>query len=74
MTLLLYLASISSRLSKSSLVFIGAGLGSAPSFLSSLTLSAYLKVFRVCSQHEFAGDTFAIIVVLLLPVNESLST
>ena len=45
-----------------------------PSFLSSLTLSPYLSVFKVCSQHEAAGDTFAIIVVLLLPVKESLST
>lgn len=44
------------------------------SFFSSLTRSAYLRVFRVCSQQEFAGDTFAIIVVLLSPVNESFNT
>ena len=41
---------------------------------SSFTLSAYLRVFRVCSQQLEAGETFAIIVVLLLPTNESLST
>ena len=44
------------------------------SFLSSLTLSAYLSVFKVGSQQERAQDTLAIIVVLLLPVNESFKT
>jgi hypothetical protein len=44
------------------------------SFLSSFTLSAYLRVFKVCSQQELAGDTLAIIVVFELPVNESLRT
>jgi hypothetical protein len=43
-------------------------------FLSSLTLSAYLKVFKVCSQQLLAGETFAIMVVLLFPVKESFST
>ena len=42
--------------------------------LSSLTLSAYLNVFRVCSQQFYAGETLAIIVVLLLPTKESFST
>ena len=41
---------------------------------NSFTLSAYLNVFNVCSQHEFAGETFAIIVVFELPVNESFNT
>lgn len=44
------------------------------SFFNSFTLSAYLKVFRVCSQHELAGETLAIIVVLLFPVKESFRT
>jgi hypothetical protein len=44
------------------------------SFLSSFTLSAYLRVFKVCSQQELAGDTLAIMVVFEFPVNESLST
>ena len=44
------------------------------SFLSSLTRSAYLKVFNVFSQHYAAGETFAIMVVLLFPVKESFST
>ena len=51
--------------------------GRAPifaSFLSSLTLSAYLSVFKVCSEQLDAGEMFAIIVVLLFPTNESLST
>jgi len=46
---------------------------SAP-FLSSLTLSAYLKVFRECSQQLLAGETLAIIVVFEFPVKESLRT
>lgn len=44
------------------------------SFFSSLTLSAYRSVLRVFSQQEEAGETFAIMVVLLLPVKESFST
>jgi hypothetical protein len=43
-------------------------------FLSSLTRSAYLNVFKVCSQQLLAGETLAIIVVLLLPVKESFNT
>jgi hypothetical protein len=39
-----------------------------------LTLSAYLNVFKVGSQHDNAGDTLAIIVVLLFPKNESFNT
>jgi hypothetical protein len=44
------------------------------SFFSSFTLSAYLRVFRVCSQQDMAGETFAIIVVFELPVKESFRT
>jgi hypothetical protein len=44
------------------------------SFFNSFTLSAYLSVFRVGSQQERAGETFAIIVVLLLPRKESFKT
>lgn len=44
------------------------------SFLSSFTLSPYLSVFSECSQQSCAGDTLAIIVVLLLPSNESFKT
>jgi len=44
------------------------------SFLSSLTRSAYRNVFSVCSQQLAAGETLAIIVVLLLPVKESFNT
>lgn len=40
----------------------------------SLTLSAYRRVFSACSQQLAAGDTFAIIVVLLYPTKESLRT
>ena len=36
-------------------------------------LSAYLSVFSVCSQEDFAGDILAIIQVLELPTKESLS-
>ena len=67
LTFLFYLASM--RSPSSLLAFLSAG-----SFLSSLTLSAYLRVFRVGSQQDSAGDTLAIIVVLLLPKKESFST
>jgi hypothetical protein len=41
----------------------------------SLTLSAYLSVFRVWSADDAAGDTAAIMTVLAFDrVNESLST
>ena len=64
------LANIKSRLSSSpAWVCLSAG-----SFFNSFTLSAYLRVFKVGSQHERAGDTLAIIVVLLLPMKESLRT
>jgi len=43
-------------------------------FLSSLTLSAYLKVLRVCSQAALLGEIFPIITVLQFPVKESLRT
>ena len=43
-------------------------------FLISFTLSAYLKELRVCSVHEFAGLTFAIMVVFDDPVRESFKT
>lgn len=43
-------------------------------FLSSFTRSAYLRVLSVCSTFALAGEILAIIVVLLLPMNESLST
>jgi hypothetical protein len=43
-------------------------------FRISFTRSAYLNELRVCSVQEFAGLTFAIIVVLLLPVRESFRT
>lgn len=46
----------------------------AKSFLISLTRSAYLRVLRVCSQQLAAGETLAIIVVLLFPVKESFKT
>jgi len=43
--------------------------------LSFLTyLSAYRKVFRVCSVAMWLGDTLAIIHVLELPMKESFST
>lgn len=41
---------------------------------NSLTLSAYLRVFKVSSQHEDEGETFAIITVLQFPIKESLRT
>ncbi len=44
------------------------------SFLSSLTLSAYLKELSVFSQQEAPGETFAIITVLQFPTNESFKT
>lgn len=45
------------------------------SFLSSLTLSEYRRVLRVCSQHPLAGEIFATITVLhLSPVKESFRT
>src|SRR5690242_13936221 len=43
-------------------------------FLSSLTLSAYLKVLSVCSQEFAAGEILPIMTVLQFPVKESLST
>ena len=45
-----------------------------PSFFSSLTLSAYLSVFKVCAQQLEAGEMLAIIVVFELPVKESFRT
>ena len=45
-----------------------------PSFLSSLTRSAYRRVLRVCSLQDSAGEILAIIVVLELPTKESLRT
>jgi len=51
-----------------------AKLESLAPFLSSFTRSAYLRVFRECSQQLLAGETFAIIVVFELPVKESLRT
>ena len=42
--------------------------------LNSLTLLAYLKVFKVCSEQPSAGLIFAIIKVLQLPMKESLNT
>ena len=45
-----------------------------PPFLSSFTLSAYLKVFRVFSQLPDPGAILPIIKVLQKPVKESLST
>ena len=43
-------------------------------FLSSLTLSAYLNVFKVCSQELELGEIFPIMTVLQFPVKESLRT
>jgi len=43
-------------------------------FLSSLTLSAYLRVLRVCSQQESDGEMLPIITVLQLPTKLSLRT
>lgn len=43
-------------------------------FLSSLTLSAYLRVLRVFSDEAEEGDTLPIITVLQKPTKESLST
>ena len=51
-----------------------AKLESLEPFLSSFTRSAYLRVFRECSQQLLAGETFAIIVVFEFPVKESLRT
>ena len=42
--------------------------------LSSLTLSAYLRVFNVCSEDKAQGEMFPIIKVLQLPVKESFKT
>ena len=74
-TLVLWWASISCLLRSSSLV-LGCDnpIFDDCSFLNSLTRSAYRNVLRVCSQHELAGDTLAIIVVLLLPDKESFKT
>ena len=69
-----YLASISSELNLSALLLFLLLWFPSPSFFISFTLSAYLKVFKVCSTHELAGLIFAIIVVLLSPVNESFKT
>jgi hypothetical protein len=65
-----YRANISSLLSLSSL---DIGLPDV-SFFNSLTRSAYLSVFNVCSQQLDAGEMLAIIVVLELPTNESFKT
>jgi len=43
-------------------------------FFSSFTLSAYLKVFRVCSTERELGETHPIIIVLQFPMNESFKT
>lgn len=42
--------------------------------LSSLTLSAYLRVLMVCSQLAEEGETVAIMQVLAFPVKESFNT
>jgi hypothetical protein len=42
--------------------------------LSSLTLSAYLRVFNVCSEEVAQGDIFPIIKVRQFPVKESFKT
>lgn len=75
------LANISSLFMRSYLVyFYGKGYAPPPwayaslPFFNSFTLSAYLRVFKVCSQQLLAGDTLAIIVVLLFPVKESFKT
>lgn len=39
-----------------------------------ITLSAYLSVFRVCSEELLEGLKLPIITVLQFPMNESLST
>ena len=49
-------------------------LGPTPALRISLTRSAYLNVFSVCSQLLNAGLTAAIIRVRAFPVSESLST
>jgi len=43
-------------------------------FFNSLTLSAYLNVFNVCSQLDNEGDILATINVLHLPVKLSFNT
>jgi hypothetical protein len=43
-------------------------------FLSSLTRSAYLNVFNVCSEDELEGEKLPIITVLQLPTKESFRT
>lgn len=75
-TFALWRASMSCLLKLSSLVLLGGApeFSTPPSFFNSFTLSAYLRVLRVCSQQERAGETLAIIVVLLLPVKESFKT
>jgi hypothetical protein len=71
-TFVLYLASINYRDKSFFCLSLPKGL---ISFLRrSLTHSAYLRVFIVFSEQLLAGDTLAIIVVLLLPVSETLST
>lgn len=68
-TLLACLGSMSCALSWSSF-----DVGAIFSFFNSFTLSAYLRVFKVCSEQERPGETFAIIVVLQFPVKESFKT
>jgi len=43
-------------------------------FFSSFTRSAYLRVFRVCSELFWLGDMHPIMTVLQFPIKESLRT
>lgn len=70
--LILLRGSISSLVTLSYLLILSLLL--FPPFLSSFTLSAYLKVFRVFSQLPDPGAILPIIKVLQKPVKESLST
>ena len=64
------------RANKSSLAYFSYFVIGFPtsSYFNSFTLSAYLRVFKVFSQLEDAGEIFAIIVNLELPTNESFKT
>lgn len=53
---------------------LSASIDASFAFLSSFTLSAYFKVFKVFSELELLGAIFPIMTVLQYPVNESFRT
>lgn len=66
MTVFLFLSLASIKFSTHFVLF--------PPYLSSLTLSAYQRVFRVVSEDLTDGATFPIIKVWQFPINDSLRT